>query len=1630
MFQKTADFILVDLSVDFILGDPDEDIMDRGACIPERVHTIHSTDCHASKEHGGRAPSKQRGMRALNLKTFSKGPRPRSQERAPDDRAEPLLNSDHLSSREGALQKSDALTQQPTERLRTASVFDPMLGPDLSPRPSGRDSSRSLQRPPVPKLSKLRAESDFDPALNPDMTPRFKDPRLNPDLSSREKESSRENDSQQEAGATPLQEHMNSFASFDPRFVPDGSPMIASSPAPSLRRGRQWAKLRRISSRKANNDESPETKSLLLESNPPLDTSPLQYPLEYSPLPQEQPLHRIRGLRQMNNRSSDFDPMLNPDISPEERASLLELARTSLTEAMPLTGEAVARFGQRVQTWRSSDFDPNTNPDVVQEDVPVCLEEQHMPQQPLNRSRTVSPVSARSSAVALNPPSPAQLPHHGGPSASSPPKASPEIERLLSETGPLFQAGFARALANRCDEQQAFEIACDAVRFATRNGTLPKGLLPREHGEKPITSEKLPPAPSALPPPPPPVGEAPPLQRDHHLLQAQPAPSTGHPRTGCESGAPPPPPWTPPRIRRTPLPPDPPSWTPPKFRRGLESASGDAPSHPIDLLEDPDEGPELIAYIPRQVVTVCVDGYISSVDYRRQNAIREKLAQELAVEMCPKHIHFKPISTDTKLATEIATRRCLVRVNVDRKGFAHFSSEAFRSEGVFPPGHERPSDDTPAAAPTSPTSSTGVSQPQASCSKHVADVAVAALRHAKGLPPAELVALTTVQAFARRLLCRRAYLRARSTFGSLASPTAAQTAREYATLNATPNSTNRKPDKDAQPCSEAIIRSRYWPSIDTTDIEIDIPELRLLVLILPAPAAHVLFQLCQLKQPPTALANVRARCCKLGDDVVRLDEGPNIEESVQSLFGEAILASEQASRDRLEAEAKAAVLSQYAIAMAERLAHSESGVRLEAVEALRKMPVDLLSQHASALVPRLEDSHGYIRRATVEALGRMPAEVQLQHGDTLAARLGDSRGYVRFAAVEALALMPIELQSRHSVVIAEHMEDSNAGVRQASIEMIGQLPMEVAAGFMDAVVARLDDPNSFVRRAVVETLGSKSADEQSTYAPAVVTHLRHSEAYVRKVALEALTRMSLQIKVQYQGAIAARLEDVDEDVRQAAGEAAESLRVQHADTQVVPPHSSAARATQPMDTGRSERTAAADQLLLEGALPAGADARDLQLGRKCGDIREAAMTALARMPREVQMQYAATLAARLEDPDTSVRRAVVRALAHVPPDILSLHGPSIVRRLEDPDTQVRRGAAKTLGHVSAQGLSQDVGKMTAQLMENSAWGVRQVAVSAVGRMPAHVQAKYVGAVVTRLEDEDADVRQAAVKALRRMPAEVLSNHASSVALLVKHDDAGVRHAAVKAVGRMPLELRSAHVGLLATRLEDTDTDVRREAVRWLARMQKESSLPPSGLEPQGSQSPESHSPYVKEVLSRLHHSEAFVRQASIAALGRMPTHTLSGCALEVAVCLMDINPGVRKAAVDVLGHLPVAIQSPHVGNVVSLLEHNDVQTRQATIDVLGQVRADVLKDHVGALVALRQHSQAHVRRAAADVLKLVPTEVQAQYAGILLTSGSSKHLRMRRRASSVMKFIPRPLKNSHSRSRVISRSEEETGSYC
>jgi hypothetical protein len=88
----------------------------------------------------------------------------------------------------------------------------------------------------------------------------------------------------------------------------------------------------------------------------------------------------------------------------------------------------------------------------------------------------------------------------------------------------------------------------------------------------------------------------------------------------------------------------------------------------LALVEQRDE-------LPREVITLCIEGDLTAFDERCVFKLRKTLAAELDGEVTHKQIRFCMNKVSDKLAAKIGTCRCRLRVEVSKSGFAQYSSD-------------------------------------------------------------------------------------------------------------------------------------------------------------------------------------------------------------------------------------------------------------------------------------------------------------------------------------------------------------------------------------------------------------------------------------------------------------------------------------------------------------------------------------------------------------------------------------------------------------------------------------------------------------------------------------------------------------------------------------------------------------------------------------------------------------------------------------------------------------------------------------------------------------------------------------------------------------------------------------------
>ena len=76
-----------------------------------------------------------------------------------------------------------------------------------------------------------------------------------------------------------------------------------------------------------------------------------------------------------------------------------------------------------------------------------------------------------------------------------------------------------------------------------------------------------------------------------------------------------------------------------------------------------------------------MEGDISAFDDKRKTKLQSALALELVEDMDPNKVKIKILQATPKVLAKIGTRRCRLKVEVDREGFAESRS---MSKGRFP----------------------------------------------------------------------------------------------------------------------------------------------------------------------------------------------------------------------------------------------------------------------------------------------------------------------------------------------------------------------------------------------------------------------------------------------------------------------------------------------------------------------------------------------------------------------------------------------------------------------------------------------------------------------------------------------------------------------------------------------------------------------------------------------------------------------------------------------------------------------------------------------------------------------------------------------------------------------------------
>ena len=449
-------------------------------------------------------------------------------------------------------------------------------------------------------------------------------------------------------------------------------------------------------------------------------------------------------------------------------------------------------------------------------------------------------------------------------------------------------------------------------------------------------------------------------------------------------------------------------------------------------------------------------------------------------------------------------------------------------------------------------------------------------------------------------------------------------------------------------------------------------------------------------------------------------------------------------------------------------------------------------------------------------------------------------------------------------------------VRSEAIESI----VRQDTGIVDVLVEQLDAADLDTQLAAIVALG-RLGDRRAT--PAIASVLGGP----RDIAVAAASALARIGDLSAHGALVALLAHQDAAVRQAAIGALNSLG-----------HPSlAAHVVSLLESD--------DAMLRESAVRiAGyfgyAEAVDALLARTSDPVEGVRRAAVEHLPFLEDPRALLALAAAAGDPSPKVRAAAAQALAHVAP--ASAEAP-LLAASADADAWVRYYAVRALG-----GLDLGAARLLAVAEGDKAMHVRIAAIEALGVSCPDRSADVLLAYAT---DTSTDLAAAAIRSLGRCGDARVSTALRSA---LRSSAAAVRLAAVTAFG-----VRASDDGVAAlqwTAAADDDEAVALAAVETLAAIGRHpgahgdaavTALFASTAEARAKDAaiaalarlPESR---LEAVAGGLAHSQASVRVAAIAALGRMQRPEASAA---IRSALDDADASVREAAIIALERLGV-----------------------------------------------------------------------------------------------------------------------------
>ena len=349
-----------------------------------------------------------------------------------------------------------------------------------------------------------------------------------------------------------------------------------------------------------------------------------------------------------------------------------------------------------------------------------------------------------------------------------------------------------------------------------------------------------------------------------------------------------------------------------------------------------------------------------------------------------------------------------------------------------------------------------------------------------------------------------------------------------------------------------------------------------------------------------------------------------------------------------------------------------------------------------------------------------------------------------------------------------------------------------------------------------------------------------------------------------------------------------------------------------------------------------------------GNVRSAAVRALAGAAADDPQVRALLLDRAASDADGNVRYAAVQALADLAADDPQVRALLLDRAGSDADGNVRSAAVRALAGAAA-----DDPQVRALLLDRAAsdadGNVRSAAVRALAGAAADDPQVRALLLDRAASDADGNVRSVAVRALAGAAADDPQVRALLLDRAASDADGNVRYAAVQALADLAADDPQVRA-LLSSAASDTDTNIRSAAVQALADLAADD-------------------PQIRALLSSAaSDTDTNVRYAAVRALADLAADDPQIRALLLDRAASDADTDVRSAAVQALADL--AADDPQIRALLLDRAASDADTniRSAAVQALADLAAD--DPQIRALLLDRAASDAdtNVRSAAVQAL--------------------------------------------------------------